>query len=89
LGSFALGSKGSRKTAAGPGNENSYYEGGNDGSDAHRATPSARNGGKVNLTFVDGHSEAKTSKAIDGMRTDGSGVPHNAMWNGVFDPGRR
>lgn len=89
LGSFALGSKGSRKTAAGPGNGNSYYEGGNDGSDAHRATPSARNGGKVNLTFVDGHSEAKTPKAIDGMRADGSGVPHNAMWNGVFDPRRR
>ncbi len=89
LGSFALGSRGSRKTAGGPGSGNAYYEGGNDGSDAHRSTPSARNGGKVNLTFVDGHSEAKTPEEIDGLRADGSGVPNNALWNGVFDANRR
>ena len=85
LGSFALGSRGSRKTAGGPGSGNSYYEGGSDGSDAHRSTPSARNGGKVNLTFVDGHSEAKSPEAIDGLRADGAGTPNNALWNGVFD----
>jgi prepilin-type N-terminal cleavage/methylation domain-containing protein len=85
LGSFALGSNGSRKTAGGPGSGNSYYEGGSDGSDAHRSTPSARNGGKVILTFVDGHSEGKTPEEIDGLRADGTGTPNNALWNGVFD----
>jgi prepilin-type N-terminal cleavage/methylation domain-containing protein len=85
LGSFILGSKGSRKTAGGPGSGNSYYEGGSDGSDAHRSTPSARNGGKVILTFVDGHSESKTPEEIDGLRADGTGTPNNALWNGIFD----
>lgn len=85
LGSFSLGSRGSRKTAGGPGSGNSYYEGGSDGSDAHRSTPSGRNGGKVNLTFVDGHSESKTPEELDGLRADGSGMPHNALWNGLGD----
>ena len=85
LGSFSLGSRGSRKSAGSPGSGNAYYEGGNDGSDAHRATPSARNGGKVILTFVDGHSESKTQEEVDGINSDGSGVPNNALWNGVFD----
>lgn len=85
LGSFSLGSKGSRKTAGGPGNGNAYYEGGNDGSDAHRATPSDRNGGKVNLSFVDGHAEGLTPEELDGLNKDGSGKPNNARWNGAFD----
>ena len=39
LGSFALGSKGSRSKSGGPGAGNAYYEGGTpDGSDAHRST---------------------------------------------------
>lgn len=85
LGSFSLGSKGSRKTASGPGNGNAYYEGGTDASDAHRATPSSRNGGKVNMTFVDGHSEALTPENLDGLNADGSGIPNNALWNGIND----
>jgi len=86
LGSFSLGSKGSRKTDGGPGNGNAYYEGGSDGSDKHRSTPSDRNGGKVNMTFVDGHSEAFAPEKLDGLRNDGSGTPNNALWNGVNDP---
>ena len=86
LGSFSLGSKGSRKSGGGPGNGNAYYEGGSNGSDAHRSTPSGRNGGKVNLTFVDGHSAAITPQELDGLKADGSGTPNNALWNGIFDP---
>ena len=86
LGSFSLGSKGSRKTAGAPGSGNAYYEGGSDGSDAHRSTPSERNGGKVNMTFTDGHSEAMTPERLDGLKADGSGTPNNALWNGINDP---
>lgn len=86
LGSFGMGSKGSRKTSGGPGDGNAYYEGGTDGSHAHRSTPAARNGGKVNMTFVDGHSEAITPESLDGLRSDGSGTPNNALWNGINDP---
>jgi prepilin-type N-terminal cleavage/methylation domain-containing protein/prepilin-type processing-associated H-X9-DG protein len=85
LGSVSLGSLGSRNSGDGPGNGNAYYEGGSDGSDAHRATPSGRNGGKVNLTFVDGHSAALTPQQLDGLNADGSGIPDNAYWNGVHD----
>lgn len=85
LGSFALGSRGSRKSAGGPGSGNSYYEGGSDGSEAHRATPSERNGGKVNLTFVDGHSESMTREELDGLNADGTGIPNNRLWNGRAD----
>lgn len=80
FGSVLLGSKGSRKSGGGPGNGNAYYEGGSNGSDAHRATPSGRNGGKVNLTFIDGHSGAMTPQKLDGSPT-----PNNAYWNGFFD----
>ena len=86
LGSVALGSRGSRNRGGGPGSGNAYYEGGNDGSDAHRGTPSGRNGGKVNLTFVDGHSAPLTPEQLDGLNADGKGAPHNGYWNGVNDP---
>ena len=86
LGSFSLGSKGSRSKSGGPGAGNAYYEGGTDGSDAHRSTPSARNGGWVNLVYVDGHSEALKPEKLDGLGVNGSGVPHNGLWNGTGDP---
>jgi len=88
LGSQLLGSNGSRKSSASPGPGNAYYEGGDDGSDAHRATPSERNGGRVNLVMVDGHAVAMTLEELDGRKI-GSGVPNNAWWNGRFDPASR
>ena len=42
LGSVALGSGGSRKSGPEPGPGNAYYEGGDDHSDAHRATEIGR-----------------------------------------------
>jgi prepilin-type N-terminal cleavage/methylation domain-containing protein/prepilin-type processing-associated H-X9-DG protein len=89
LGSVRLGSRGSRKTAGGPGAGNAYYDGGSDGDFTLRATPAARNNGRVNLTFVDGHSEALTPERLDGLRADGTGMPNNAFFNGVQDPARR
>jgi prepilin-type N-terminal cleavage/methylation domain-containing protein/prepilin-type processing-associated H-X9-DG protein len=86
LGSVTLGSKGSRKTAGGPGEGNAYYEGGSDGSDAHRATPSGRNGGKVNATYVDGHATSILPEVLDGRGAAGQGLPNNALWNGWHDP---
>ena len=65
LGSVAMGSMGSRKSSLTPGSGNAYYEGGDDGSEAHRATPSDRNGGRVNLVTVDGHAEALTPGDLD------------------------
>jgi prepilin-type N-terminal cleavage/methylation domain-containing protein/prepilin-type processing-associated H-X9-DG protein len=85
LGSMLLGSRGSRRSGAGGGEGNAYYEGGNDGSDAHRATPSDRNGGKVNLVMVDGHGTSMRPEELDGMTLNG-GTPNNAWWNGQFDP---
>lgn len=84
LGSVALGSQGSRKTAANPGGGNAYYEGGSDGSDAHRATPSDRNAGKVNTVMVDGHATSMKPEELDGKR-ESSGEPNNMWWNGRFD----
>lgn len=89
LGSVMLGSQGSRRSSAEPGDGNAYYEGGSDGSDAHRSTPAARNNGRVNLVFVDGHAESLKVEALDGRNAGGSGQPHNALWNGVFDPAQR
>jgi prepilin-type N-terminal cleavage/methylation domain-containing protein/prepilin-type processing-associated H-X9-DG protein len=84
LGSVALGSQGSRRTSATPGPGNAYYEGGSDGSDAHRATPADRNGGRVNVVMVDGHARAMSLAELDGHKL--SGAPNNAWWNGRFDP---
>jgi len=89
LGSFALGSRGSRKSSASPGPGNAYYEGGGDGSDLHRATPSDRNGGRVNLVLVDGHAEALRRDALDGTAPASGGQGNNAWWNGHADPNVR
>jgi len=89
LGSQALGSGGSRKSSASPGSGNAYYEGGDDGSDAHRATPSERNGGRINIVAVDGHAEALKRSELDGTGTRAGGLPNNAWWNGRFDPNVR
>ncbi|MBC8001935.1 MAG: type II secretion system protein [Opitutaceae bacterium] len=86
LGSQDYGSMGSRKSSATPGSGNSYYEGGNDGSDAHRATPSERNGGRVNVLMVDGHGVAMTKEELDGSKMGGV---NNAWWNGRFDSNLR
>jgi prepilin-type N-terminal cleavage/methylation domain-containing protein/prepilin-type processing-associated H-X9-DG protein len=87
LGSVALGSRGSRASSPEPGSGNAYYEGGSDGSDAHRGTPSDRNNGKVNVNFVDGHARAMKPEEVDGLKLGGR--PNNAYWNGLFDPNRR
>ncbi len=84
LGSQTLGSRGSRKSSASPGGGNAYYEGGADGSDAHRARPSDRNNGRVNVLLVDGHAVALSPAELDGEKT--GGAPNNAWWNGRFDP---
>lgn len=89
LGSVALGSIGSRKSSVSPGSGNAYYEGGSDGSDAHRATPSDRNAGRVNTVMVDGHATAMTPDDLDGKKLNASGLPNNAWWNGRFDPNLR
>ena len=89
LGSQLLGSQGSRKSSASPGPGNAYYEGGDDGSDAHRATPSERNGGRVNLVLVDGHAVGMTVEELNGKKTGAGGAPNNSWWNGRFDPASR
>ena len=89
LGSVALGSQGSRKTSATSGSGNAYYEGGDDHSELHRATPSDRNGGRVNLVLVDGHAEALKPDTLDGKRVGTHEPPNNAWWNGCGDPGAR
>ena len=86
LGSVDLGSRGSRKSSATAGSGNAYYEGGNDGSDAHRATPSERNSGRANWVGVDGHAETATLRQLDGQGTSPNSLPNNAWWNGRFDP---
>jgi prepilin-type processing-associated H-X9-DG protein len=88
LGSQGLGSNGSRKSSGTPGPGNAYYEGGDDGSDAHRATPAGRNNGRVNLMMVDGHANSMTPSDLDGARRDGA-IVNNAWWNGRFDPAVR
>lgn len=88
LGSMELGSRGSRRSGTEPGSGNAYYEGGHDGSDAHRATPAARNLGRVTLVFADGHAGTLLPDVLDG-RTSTSPGGHNGLWNGLGDPSRR
>jgi prepilin-type processing-associated H-X9-DG protein len=64
---------------------NAYYEGGSDDSNVHRATPSDRNGGRVNLVMVDGHAEALKPDELDGKKPGSDGQPNNAWWNGRAD----
>jgi prepilin-type N-terminal cleavage/methylation domain-containing protein/prepilin-type processing-associated H-X9-DG protein len=85
--SVELGSRGSRKSSATPGSGQYAYSGGNDGDPAHRSTPAARNRGKVNVTFCDGHGESMTLQQMDDF--NGDGVVDNGWWNGVADPSRR
>ncbi|MFN3408213.1 MAG: type II secretion system protein [Limisphaerales bacterium] len=87
LGSVELGSRGSRRTSPAPGPGNAYYEGGNDLSDVHRATPAGRNSGRVNVVAVDGHAEALTPEALDGRK--GGSAANNAWWNGRGDANLR
>jgi prepilin-type N-terminal cleavage/methylation domain-containing protein/prepilin-type processing-associated H-X9-DG protein len=89
LGSVELGSQGSRKSSSAPGAGNAYYEGGSDGSDAHRATPSERSGGRVALVFVDGHVAAMKANELDGRKHSPNGAPNNAWWNGRSDSAAR
>ncbi|MBM3841060.1 MAG: prepilin-type N-terminal cleavage/methylation domain-containing protein [Verrucomicrobia bacterium] len=89
LGSERLGSNGSRKSSPTPGPGNAYYEGGDDSSDAHRATPTGRNGGRVNVVMVDGHARAMTPEELDGKKSGTGGIPNNAWWNGHFDAANR
>ena len=85
LGSVALGSRGSRRSSATPGPGNAYYEGGDDYSEVHRATPADRNGGRVNLVMVDGHAQALKPDDLDGKNPATGGVPNNTWWNGRAD----
>jgi prepilin-type N-terminal cleavage/methylation domain-containing protein len=90
LGSVSLGSQGSRRSGGGPGPGNAYYEGGDDGSDAHRAGPSSRNNGKTALAFTDGHAAFLIPEELDGIKgRNGLGQANNAYWNGRFDPAVR
>jgi prepilin-type N-terminal cleavage/methylation domain-containing protein/prepilin-type processing-associated H-X9-DG protein len=89
LGSVKVGSHGSRKSSATPGPGNAYYEGGSDGSEIHRATPSDRNGGRINLVLVDGHAEALEPDELDGRHVGSGGEPNNAWFNGQADPAIR
>ncbi len=86
LGSIALGSRGSRKSSATPGPGNAYYEGGNDYSEVHRATPSDRNGGRVNLVTVDGHAEALKPEELDGKNFGPGGGPNKTWGDGHPGP---
>jgi prepilin-type N-terminal cleavage/methylation domain-containing protein/prepilin-type processing-associated H-X9-DG protein len=87
LGSINLGSRGSRKTASGPGVGNAYYPGGNDGQEDYRGLPAERNLGKINVLFVDGHARGMKRAEMDDF--DGDGQPDNGYWNGLADPNQR
>lgn len=82
-----LGSKGSRKTSANPTASGNYgYRGGNDGEPVtsdKRAMPAARNRGKVNVVFCDGHAETLLPTQLDD--SNGDGAPDNGYWNGRGD----
>jgi prepilin-type N-terminal cleavage/methylation domain-containing protein/prepilin-type processing-associated H-X9-DG protein len=81
--SLTMGSKGSRKTAGGPGAGNYGYTGGADGEAAHRSTPAERNNGKVGVLYCDGHCDTKKLKELDDFNSDGQ--VDNGYWNGKAD----
>lgn len=89
LGSLEFGSRGSRASSGEPGAGNAYYDGGNNGSDVHRATPAPRNLGKVNVNFIDGHAEALASATLDGWPDPRADAGNNRLWNGMADSSRR
>ncbi|MBC8107265.1 MAG: DUF1559 domain-containing protein [Anaerolineae bacterium] len=82
--SITLGSKGSRKSSAVPGGGQYGYTGGNENDPLHRATPAARNAGRVNVLFCDGHAEAMPPADLDDFNHDR--LPDNGYWNGKADP---
>ncbi len=65
-----------------------YFLRADDGSLAHRATPSDRNAGQVNIVMADGHAVSMKPFELD-ARENSTGSPNNKWWNGVFDPSRR
>ena len=86
LGSVDLGSQGSRKSSAGGGAGNAYYEGGSDGDALRRSVPADRNMDRVNVLFVDTHAEGITPDVLDGME---DGQADNRHWNGEGSPSQR
>jgi prepilin-type processing-associated H-X9-DG protein len=82
-----LGSRGSRKSSANPGNGQYGYTGGNDGDPAHRCTPAERNNGRVGVLFCDGHGELMKLREMDDSNGDGN--PDNGYWNGLADANAR
>jgi prepilin-type processing-associated H-X9-DG protein len=91
-----LGSRGSRRTSADPDAAGNYaytggsvgvYDGQTRGDPAHRSTPAERNGGYVNVLFVDGHVEPMKLRQMDDFNNDG--VVDNGWWNGRADVTQR
>jgi prepilin-type N-terminal cleavage/methylation domain-containing protein/prepilin-type processing-associated H-X9-DG protein len=102
LASKDLGSHGARRTDGGPSASRNYgYQGGADGvlrgeggatrsvpgDPVCRATPAARNLGKVNAVWFDGHAESSTPMSLDD--SDGDGSVDNGFWNGLGRADRR
>jgi prepilin-type N-terminal cleavage/methylation domain-containing protein/prepilin-type processing-associated H-X9-DG protein len=102
LASRDLGSRGARRADGGPSGSRNYgYQGGGDGvlkgeggaarstpgDPVCRATPAARNLGKVNAVWFDGHAETSTQAALDD--SDGDGSVDNGFWNGLGRADRR
>ena len=102
LASRTIGSMGSRRADGGPSNGLNYgYMGGVDGvlkgedsatrsipgDPLCRATPAARNVGKVNAVYCDGHADASTPMELDDF--DGDGNVDNGFYNGFGSSNRR
>ena len=89
LGSYDLGSKGSRKNKGDRDRRNLWYEGGTDASEEElvRSGPDARHNRRVSTTFCDGHAERMNPARLDG-RADG-GPGDNRYYNGLMAPMRR
>lgn len=102
LASKELGSRGARRADGGPSASRNYgYQGGADGvlrgeggaarsvpgDPTCRATLAARNLGKVNAVWFDGHAEASTPLELDDF--DGDGSVDNGFWNGLGRADRR
>ncbi len=96
LSSVNLGSRGARRTVAGPASNYGYMAGtdgvllGEGGATAStsgqascRSMPAERNRGKVNVVFCDGHAESMTLKQMDDF--NGDGHVDNGYWNGKGD----
>jgi prepilin-type processing-associated H-X9-DG protein len=84
LGSYKLGSEGSRKNKSDIDTKNLWYEGGTDISEEElvRSGPDARHHRRVTAAFCDGHAEAMLPGKLDG-RIDGS-AGDNRYYNGLM-----